>query len=76
VRHRKLKNRLRVLRAERGVTQLDLAPRAGLSPSRYWRIEHGYDQPTAAERARLAKALRVSVGDLGFTVPETEQATS
>jgi transcriptional regulator with XRE-family HTH domain len=66
---RKQANRLRVLRAEREVTQMDLALKAGLSQSRYWRIENGYEQPTTTERAKLAKALRVEdVEELGFAV--------
>lgn len=64
--HRKATNRLRVLRAERDVTQMDLALKVGLPQSRYWRIENGYDQPTDAERARLAKALHVQEAELGF----------
>jgi transcriptional regulator with XRE-family HTH domain len=64
----KQRNRLKVLRAERAVTQMDLALAAGLSRDRYWRIENGYDYPTDRERARLAKALRVTPADLG--IPE------
>lgn len=67
---RKARNRLRVLRAERGVTQMDLALKAGLSLSRYWRIENGYETPDTGERGRLAKALRITVGELGFEQPE------
>lgn len=67
---RKNGNRLRVLRAEKGVTQIDLALKAGIALSRYWRIENGYEQPTDSERARLAKALRVQgEAALGFGMP-------
>jgi transcriptional regulator with XRE-family HTH domain len=72
---RKYGNRLRVLRAEVDVTQMDLAIKAGISLSRYWRIESGYEQPTDAERARLAKALRVERSALGFD-PATEVRAS
>lgn len=66
MKHRKQRNRLRVLRAECDVSQMDLAIKVGISQSRYWRIESGYESPTDTERARLAKALRVTVDDLGF----------
>jgi len=61
------RNRLRVLRAEREVTQIEVARRTGIQMTRYWRIEKGYDAPTDAERARLAKALRVDESELGFS---------
>lgn len=68
---RKSRNRLKVLRASyhdgRGITQMDLAPKAGLSRDRYWRIENGYEQPTETELARLAKALKVDASELGLT---------
>ena len=72
---RKQANRLRVARAERGVTQIDLALKAGLSLSRYWRIENGYEQPTDTERAKLAKALRVDEAALGFPMPAIKAAS-
>lgn len=73
---RKQANRLRVLRAERGVTQIDLALKAGLSLSRYWRIENGYEQPTDTERARLAKALRVDDVALGVAMADVKAKAS
>lgn len=51
---------------------MDLALKAGFSRDRYWRIEKGYDQPTPAERVRLAKALRVEDVALGFPVAAAE----
>lgn len=69
----KPRNRLRVLRAERGMSQADLALKAGLTPSRYWKIENDVPPgPTDDERARLARALRIQSGSLGF--PEIEEA--
>jgi transcriptional regulator with XRE-family HTH domain len=35
-------NRLRVIRAERGVTQLDLATATRINATRIWKIENGY----------------------------------
>lgn len=69
------RNRLKVLRAECEISQLDLAIKVGLSRDRYWRIENGYDQPAADELRKLAKALRVSEADLGFSfqVEATQQ---
>lgn len=52
------KNRLRVLRAEKRLNQLDTAARAGMGITRYWKIENGYITPDADERAAIAKALR------------------
>lgn len=53
-------NRLRVLRAEKRLTQLDTAARAKVGITRYWKIENGYTEPTQAERVALARSLRVS----------------
>lgn len=62
--HVKYRNRLRVLRAEKGLSQLDTAIKANIKHYRYWRIENGYEIPTDLERARLAKTLAVLVTDL------------
>jgi len=61
---RKRPNRLRVFRAEYGITQIALAVKVGLSQTRYWRIENGYDQPTPEERAKLAKVLQTTEDEL------------
>lgn len=66
----KASNRLRVLRAERDVTQEDLALRVRMKLTHYWRIENGYREPTSEERARLARALRVAEDALGFQMVE------
>ena len=60
----KYRNRLRVLRAEKGLSQLDTSIKANIKHYRYWRIENGYEVPTDAERARLAKALGVATDNL------------
>ena len=75
---RRTSNRLLVLRAERSaalgrkVTQEYIARQAGMKPTRYWRIENGYEPPTDTERARLARVLRVDEAALGFQMPVTE----
>lgn len=76
MRTRKKANRLKVLRAERDVTQMDLAIEAGLSASRYWQIENGYTRATSKELARLARALRVAVEDLGLNTPAPSSTQS
>lgn len=55
-----LSNRLRVIRAERRVSQLRTALAAGIQPTRLWRIENGYAEPTGAERAAIGQTLGVS----------------
>lgn len=57
-------NTLRVRRAERRVSQLDLAVQLGMSPNRFWRIENGYALPTEAERAAIAQALGVPESEI------------
>jgi len=53
------KNRVRVCRAEKRLTQLDAALRAKMGLTRFWKIENGYKKPDEKERAAIAKALRV-----------------
>ena len=58
---RHITNKLRVLRADRRWTQDDVAMRLGLgSRFRYWQIENQEVEPTAKERAKLAKMFGVS----------------
>jgi transcriptional regulator with XRE-family HTH domain len=53
--------RLRVLRADRELTQSQLARRAGLNVTRYWQIENGEGlPPTKDERAAIAKVLGIT----------------
>jgi len=56
----KYRNRLRVIRAERRITQLDAAVSSGMNKTRFWTIENGYAAPTDKERAAIAKALGVA----------------
>jgi transcriptional regulator with XRE-family HTH domain len=59
------RRRLKVLRAERDVTQHDVARKAGLSRSRYAQIEVGEGSvPREAERDAVAAALGVRVSDI------------
>lgn len=56
-------NRLRVLRAETGVSQLDTALAANIPQHRYWLIENGYRAPTPKERKAIARALKAQESD-------------
>ena len=53
------KNRLKGLRAERNLSQLDLSTKTRIKEYRYWRIENGYVIPTDRERIQIARALGV-----------------
>ncbi len=76
MKHRTPRNRLKVLRAERSVTQVDLAIAMGFSQAKYSLIERGYYTPNDAERNKLAKVLRVDVSELGFTGAGDEAVAS
>lgn len=54
-------NRLRVLRAERRMTQHKLAKRIGMSQGQYCRTERAEREPTQAELEAMARALKVDV---------------
>lgn len=56
--------RLRVLRAERGLSQMDTAAKAKIALHRYWQIENGYKQPDPDERGALAKVFKVEPADV------------
>lgn len=62
-------NRLRVLRAERRMTQLTLARKARINVTRISFIENSLVEPTDVEQKRLARALKADVQDV-FPVPE------
>ena len=61
--HSVVRNRLKVLRAERDLSQEDLARRAGIHVDRYWRIEREVIYPTTEER-------RIIIGVLAETARE------
>lgn len=56
-------NRLRVLRAERRLTQYDVYTAAKLTMWTYWTIEVGRRIPSDPERKAIAKALGVGVAE-------------
>jgi transcriptional regulator with XRE-family HTH domain len=58
---------LRVLRAEREITQQLIAARAGLTQTRYWQIEHGEGAPLRKEeRAVIARLLEVAPHEIAW----------
>ncbi len=59
-----LAKRLKQLRAERGLTQAALAKRAGVTLSYIGRLEIGMHDPQLSSLRKLAKALKVTVGEL------------
>jgi transcriptional regulator with XRE-family HTH domain len=56
--------RLQRLRAERGLTQAQIAGALGVSKPTVWAWEHGKARPVEGRMARLAELLGVSRGDL------------
>lgn len=61
---KRARNRLRVLRAERRLTQLRLGLRAGLATSRISLIENGHMPPSENERQKLARFFKVPITDI------------
>lgn len=58
------RTRLRVLRAEHELSQMDTAAKAKIGLYRYWQIENGYAEATDAERAAIAKVFKVEAGEV------------
>jgi len=61
---RTMAKRLQQLRALRGLSQRDLAQRAGISREYIARLETARQDPTLRTLEKLAKALRVRVSTL------------
>jgi transcriptional regulator with XRE-family HTH domain len=65
-RHRSART-LRVLRAERELTQQLIAARAALTQTRYWQIEHGEGAPLRKEeRTAIARVLEVAPHEIAW----------
>jgi transcriptional regulator with XRE-family HTH domain len=63
----RLARTLRVLRAERELTQQVLSARIGMTQTRYWQIEHGEGAPLRKdERAAIARQLEVAPHDIAW----------
>ncbi len=59
-----LKDKMKQLRLERGLTQAQLARRLGVSPSAVGMYEQGRREPDAQTLTRLADALQCSTDEL------------
>jgi len=57
------RNRLRVLRADRELTQFDLAQKSGIHVTRLSFIERDLVEAKPSERGQLARALKTTVDD-------------
>lgn len=57
-------NRLRVLRAEHRVSQMDAAAALDMSRDRYWKIENGFLEPSDDEAKALARLFKVEINDI------------
>jgi transcriptional regulator with XRE-family HTH domain len=62
--HKRFIMRLKQLRADRGMSQEALAKKAGISRVFVARLETGKQDPTLTTLTKLAKALKVKVGEL------------
>lgn len=51
-------------RRQQGLTQVEVAEKAGIYPNTYSLIEQGRQKPTFATVKKLAKALGVSLDDI------------
>ncbi len=59
-----LAKRVKELRAKNGLTQLQLATRAGLSHAYLGRLETGHYDPQLSTLRKLAKAFKITVAEL------------
>jgi transcriptional regulator with XRE-family HTH domain len=64
---------IRQLRGARGLTQFELAAKAGVSLSSVVNIEAGRQEPRVSLAEKIAGALGVSVGDIAW--PTAEELT-
>ncbi len=62
--HKRMSMRLKKLRQSRGLTQGQLAEKAGFSRAYIARLEIGRHDPTLSTLEKLAKALKVKAGKL------------
>jgi transcriptional regulator with XRE-family HTH domain len=67
-------SKLRALREQRGLRQLDIVIATRLSPATVWAAEHG-DSICKESRIKIAKALGVSPEDLWGTSHEQKIST-
>jgi hypothetical protein len=68
-----VENRLRVVRAERRISQLNTSLASGVPPWRLWKIENDLAEATSSEREAIARALDVPVSALWPKRPATHE---
>ena len=66
-------NRLRIIRAEKRITQFDLRIKTGINQSKISLAENGYIELRDDEKERIAKALNCAVADI-FTGAKLHRA--
>lgn len=69
-------SRLKAVREDRQLTQIDLSNRAGVSLKQLWPYEHDESDPTSDVLARLAKELEVSMDYLAGLVDDPQARLS
>lgn len=57
-------NRMRVLRAERRMSQADLSRKARINKTRISFLENGHFEPSSQEKKRIARAFGVTVSEV------------
>ena len=70
-----LNNRLKQSRGKAGLSQQQLASRAGISRQAYFALESGKATPSTEVALRLARALGTRVDDLFFLADEIPEVT-
>lgn len=61
---RKSRNRLKVLRAERGLVQYDVAEKLGIGVNRYWQIENDRTEATPEEIRKMTRIFGCDESDI------------
>jgi transcriptional regulator with XRE-family HTH domain len=56
--------RLRGLRSERGLSQMDMALNLGCSTTTFWAVENGVRTPSPEERQKIARLLGVPPSEI------------
>ena len=57
-------NRIKEIREQKGLTQEDVAKKAGISPNYYAKIERGTINTSIEKANKISKALGVKVSDI------------
>ena len=60
----KVAKRIKGIRKEKRLTQIEVAEKAGISPNYYARVECGEARPSADTYEAIAKALKITSSDI------------